>query len=354
MKELIKLVIPKKVLNKIKYTCEKIHNEEWSGVLFYKTTGTIKSPKTFKITVEDFLLMDKGSVAYTEYETNSDVTDFIMANPNIMNCTIGHIHSHNNMKVYFSGEDMSELNENSPNFNYYLSLIVNNKMEMTAKVAFVGKDKAIKLCYMAVDENENEYCIERTTSSKSKLFIYDCDISKPEIKIDVEDFFKNRLDKILEEAKQKELLKVIQNTKQLPSPNLNYFNNIPKHVNNPNTDINLQAFGCYLLTLGSKKDMTGNIIKGMNYLRESPTRNDIHNSILKEYKSLFCKFHGIFEPEMNGYISDLIKVIELFDFNSKNYPILSKISKKLNLYLEELIKQTNNQSIKNINYGGSW
>lgn len=41
------------------------------------------------------------------------------------------------MAVFFSGEDNSELNDIAPLFTYYVSVIVNNKSEIDAKLAFV-------------------------------------------------------------------------------------------------------------------------------------------------------------------------------------------------------------------------
>jgi hypothetical protein len=50
------------------------------------------------------------------------------------------------MKAFFSGTDNDELKINAPNYNYYLSLIVNNNMEMVAKVAMFGKaDQSITI-----------------------------------------------------------------------------------------------------------------------------------------------------------------------------------------------------------------
>lgn len=55
------------------------------------------------------------------------------------------IHSHHNMTCFFSGTDMSELHDNAPNHNYYLSLIVNYKEDTgnnwCAKVAYVTEEK---------------------------------------------------------------------------------------------------------------------------------------------------------------------------------------------------------------------
>lgn len=50
-------------------------------------------------------------------------------NEHLEECRIGHIHSHNTMGVFFSGTDWGELEDNAPNHNYYLSLIVNNFMD---------------------------------------------------------------------------------------------------------------------------------------------------------------------------------------------------------------------------------
>ena len=43
---------------------------------------------------------------------------------------VGHIHSHNVMRVFFSGTDMDELHDNAPSHNFYVSLIVNNLLTL--------------------------------------------------------------------------------------------------------------------------------------------------------------------------------------------------------------------------------
>lgn len=68
------VVISKKVYDQIKYLCKEISTEEWSGSLFYKVEGSIKNPEEMKITLESILPMNKGSVSYTEYATDSRVS----------------------------------------------------------------------------------------------------------------------------------------------------------------------------------------------------------------------------------------------------------------------------------------
>ncbi len=80
-------------------------------------------------------LEDIGNPVYTEFVNSPEFFEFMMNRPDLMEQSSGLIHSHNNMGVFFSGTDSDELYSNSVNHNHYLSLIVNNKLEATAKVA---------------------------------------------------------------------------------------------------------------------------------------------------------------------------------------------------------------------------
>lgn len=136
-----KMVITKDAYYKISYLCQKINSVEWSGWLMYKMTGDVSTPEEVVCTVYDIYPMDKGTGAATNYIFDPEtVVDAFEANPDWMEkeYKIGHIHSHNTMNVFFSGTDMGELHDNAPNHDFYVSLIVNNKNEMTAKCAFVG------------------------------------------------------------------------------------------------------------------------------------------------------------------------------------------------------------------------
>lgn len=69
---------------------------EWSGVIFYKKEGSPSDPENLKTTVIDFLLMDIGSAAYTEYETDDKVNDRWMdlILEHGTDIKIGHLHTH--------------------------------------------------------------------------------------------------------------------------------------------------------------------------------------------------------------------------------------------------------------------
>jgi proteasome lid subunit RPN8/RPN11 len=212
-------MMPDPVLLKIKYLCKSIPDVEWSGILFYSIKGSIKKPATMQIILEDILPMDKGSKTYTEYNIDERYMEYIMEDESRMEWKMGHIHSHNTMNVYFSGTDMSELNDNAPSHNFYLSLIVNNYMDFTAKVAFVGsmKEKVKKLNYMALDENGQKYVIEKRdfTIEKEKLYVLGCDIRHNAETITVGQDF---ADKVRELLKPK-VVQPVQTTQQKRNPN---------------------------------------------------------------------------------------------------------------------------------------
>ena len=139
----ISLIMPAELLGKIWYLCHEINNVEWSGLLFYQPIGDIKDLSTFKIIAKDVYLMDIGTSSYTEYSFNESIVNFYDKFPEAMNYKIAHIHSHNSMNSFFSSTDNDELKDNAKNYNYYLSLIVNNKMDMVAKLAMAGKSTQI-------------------------------------------------------------------------------------------------------------------------------------------------------------------------------------------------------------------
>lgn len=208
--------MPDEILMKIKYLCKAIPKVEWSGILLYDVKGTIKDPKNMVIMLKDIIPMNMGSQAYTEYNFNEKKRDtsgyddkhidYCMQNDNALDWKIGHIHSHNTMNVFFSGTDMSELDDNSASHNYYLSLIVNNWMDFCAKVAFrVTTETTVNKPYLGIDEDGNSYKVSdaELKVKKQKLYIYDCDIQSPKDKIIVEDnFFTGAVKDIVDKSKK--------------------------------------------------------------------------------------------------------------------------------------------------------
>lgn len=155
--------------------------------------GSITKPETFECVITDILPMDMGTSAYTEYEFSQDVADYIEEDDKRFDWKIGHIHSHNTMRTYFSGTDMSELNDNSEFHNYYLSLIVNNFMDMTAKIAYRADTKGFS--YSATDEWGNIY-VKELKMAEQLLMVHNCDIEVPEVSLKVPADFAERVKKI--------------------------------------------------------------------------------------------------------------------------------------------------------------
>lgn len=199
----LKVIMPQKFLNQIKYLCRGIHNVEWSGVLFYSVDGSIQDPENCIITLEEIHLMDKGSGAETTYSFDETVAEFIMDDFETRSeWKMGLIHSHHNMNTYFSGVDVAELQTNAQNHNYYLSLIVNNRMDFTARVAFVGEAAVPDISYKCQDEHGNTYSVGNDLLSKKLLFLYDCDIEYPKSIIEVSQSFEDRMEFIIEEKER--------------------------------------------------------------------------------------------------------------------------------------------------------
>lgn len=159
------------------------------------------------LTVEDILPMNKGTQAYTEYSLDERVIDYMMDNETMeKGWKMGHIHSHNTMAVFFSGTDWSELEDNAPHHNFYLSLIVNNFMDFCAKVCFISEAKATKdFDFVAKDENGDDYIYmaKPYEVKQKKLVVYDCDIKSPVSAIAIEDSFKTKVTGIITDAEKK-------------------------------------------------------------------------------------------------------------------------------------------------------
>lgn len=136
-----KLIIPEEVEKKIRYICQQIWKEEWSGTLFYKPEGKFEDG-TLAIRCVDIYVMDIGTAAYTEFDMSPDVISYMTDNPELLNCQMGLIHSHNNMSTFFSGTDTATLKEEGMDRNHFVSLIVNNEGTYTA--AITRKVKATK------------------------------------------------------------------------------------------------------------------------------------------------------------------------------------------------------------------
>jgi hypothetical protein len=173
--------ISEEVHKKIEYLCEHINTVEWSGLLFYTANGNITTPDSLLIDIKDIYLMDIGTGAATAFNYDSEViADAFIAHPEYIEneYRMGLIHSHVNMGVFFSGEDISELEDNVDNYDYYLSLVVNNKMNKVAKIVFPGKEqKETKFKRSFKDILKNIINIDSTeTEEVDIMFTIDCTV----------------------------------------------------------------------------------------------------------------------------------------------------------------------------------
>lgn len=138
-----KLIIPAEVERKIRFTCQKVWNTEWSGTLFFTHEGSFEN-NDLVIRCVDIYIMDIGTQAYTEFDMNPDVIAYMTEHSELLDCQMGLIHSHNNMSTFFSGTDTATLKEEGRDRNNFVSLIVNNAGTYTAAITRRVKSKQVK------------------------------------------------------------------------------------------------------------------------------------------------------------------------------------------------------------------
>lgn len=134
-KQSYNIVIPKNVEEKIRHLCSVVHEVEWSGILFYKKEGSFEN-NDLKITCVDIFPMDIGSGGFTDFDDTPDIAAYRCEHLELLDEGIyeGLIHSHNNMKAFFSGTDTNTLLEEGTDRNHFVSLIVNNEGNYVAAV----------------------------------------------------------------------------------------------------------------------------------------------------------------------------------------------------------------------------
>jgi hypothetical protein len=172
--EKFKLILSEDVLNKIKYICSVFPDKEWSGVLFYKTTGSMQDIENLIIEVVNLYPLDLGTGGFTSFEYNDEYNKYIVRNLHMLDYKQGIIHSHNSMPAFFSGTDTDTLAENAHLFAGMLSLIVNNAGSYTAKLAVYKTS----LSEGYVSFKDFDYSDKSISQKYEKQFvdIYNCNI----------------------------------------------------------------------------------------------------------------------------------------------------------------------------------
>jgi hypothetical protein len=177
------------VWEKIQYLCSHINKVEWSGCTFYSIEGDLAKPETVYIKVEDMIPLDKGSTGFTEYSFDSRVLSYIMEK-DYFHLKTGHLHSHHEMKTFFSGTDTDEVIENSEHIKPYLSIIVNNRHEFSAKIAF--RIKTITPTTFQFQNIDNSISTISSLSEAEYVANYNCKIILPEHTWNVDETFLNQ------------------------------------------------------------------------------------------------------------------------------------------------------------------
>lgn len=188
------LYISQSLLNQIEYLHREVKAIEWCGPLIYeKLEGDISNPASLKIRAHHVYPMDIGSAAHTSATFSADeICNVYDAHPELLTGQYkqGLIHTHHNMSTFFSGTDMEELHDNTPNHNYYLSLIVNFSGDWKAKIAFVAtlKEKTKQTFSFKNSEDAESSFALNDTREKRVLMMIDMDIVKEGVDFVSEEF----------------------------------------------------------------------------------------------------------------------------------------------------------------------
>lgn len=159
------LMISPSLMNEIAYLHSKNDNKEWCGILFYEEVSGSLFNSDLVLRAKHIYLLDIGSSAYTEGSVDLELLDFFEEVPEAEDMRRGFIHTHHNMKAYFSGTDMSELYDNTKHYDYYLSLIVNHatlfvtKIGMEANIGVNGTTLQVKNPPILTFDGKVEYDI---------------------------------------------------------------------------------------------------------------------------------------------------------------------------------------------------
>jgi len=195
MEEKGSLILPPHIISQITFLHARCGNTEWSGMLLYDVLkGNPSKPEDFKLEAKHIFLMDIGTAGSTSYETDGDIVDLFDEIPEAMEMKLGHIHTHHSGKAYFSGVDMSELQDNVDKHNYYLSLVVSFDGNYAAKVVFLS-DMHITSKMNFIDDAGQTKHFKKATMEKHMVVI--------NMKImysEMGGFFSTRLDTIVKKA----------------------------------------------------------------------------------------------------------------------------------------------------------
>lgn len=208
-----KLIVTKELKAKIDYLHKKCPGVEWSGELITSEKGTISDLDDWTIKAEDMFLADVGTSGFTGYEVDKggfksvDIVEMYDKFPELLEGKkkLHHIHTHHNMRIFFSGTDMENLEDRASVSNYFLMLIVGYNENWIAKVAFKAKKKGSGTTKLSFFNNPDsvlpDISLEKDKESEV-LVVMNCSIEIEGSEVPQE--FKDRLKKVIEEKRKDE------------------------------------------------------------------------------------------------------------------------------------------------------
>lgn len=189
------LVLGSDLLSYTSYLHRKVGKKEWSGILFYEVLeGGIKELDKLKMKSNHLMLKDIGTSGSTGYSFDETVLDFYDQFPETEDMKLGMCHTHHNMNNYFSSTDMSELEDNSEHYNYYLSLIMSFDCDYSAKLAFRGKVESRKASVLGDDGKPITISV-----GEQQDVLYTCDVF---VSHELPEYYYDQYHTIKEEAKK--------------------------------------------------------------------------------------------------------------------------------------------------------
>ena len=175
-KNKINVHIPTLLLGKFAAIHRSYPDNEWSGLLFYKFTGSVQE-NNIEIFCKDFVLMDLGSAAYTEFDMTSNYMEYWMDIDPEFEMQYCLIHSHAKMKTFYSGKDQSVFEETAELYNFFPSIVVNHYSDFYGKVgSYVEEDFTITGNKLIKENDGNLVKIPYTNTIKRKvLYEWECE-----------------------------------------------------------------------------------------------------------------------------------------------------------------------------------
>lgn len=300
--------------------------------------------------------MDIGSAAHTEFDYDESVVEFLMEDDERDDWKHGLIHSHNTMGVFFSGEDNDELAINCKTHNYYLSVIVNNFMDVIARVVFTAYPNRFK----CLDDEGKEYNLNlpQIKNQEPVMMIHECIIEKPQISVSniaFEQRFEQIDTKCRNRYKAQQQLKPpvqsISSTKSLPPSNTTNKQqeirkawedwNVENSTNKTNKPtVPYEDFICAVLRSGTalKNDT---IEEAMEDLLNMQLPDAAYAHIVSYYDAIYKNFfqkHQEFGTNAH-YYRVFEQVVKRLELEILDYPFVKSM-------VQSLIKQVNEVSAK--------